>query len=395
MSPKSRLDAFAEQIRFDIEVESDVVRAVRVPCLFKGGVVGTCTIEASCDPVTGKPNNRTGGDVHAVKITIDGEYDGLVYNADGSPIGNYVGGDGRTWSNISIKKGWQGSPQKDATASDLVHRYTKHIVGAVWAVGRSETASPENANPFKIPYTFEARADMVQVQDKIRNQRIAIIGLGGTGAYTLDLIAKTPVAEIHTLDNDHMDWHNFIRAPGAPTQKEIELRHEGSLQKVDYYDPKYKSLRGGIYMHAIRVDSKPTLDDFLANHPIDFAFVCIDQLTDSESTRQDAVYSGLSEAGVPFIDSGVSITVENYSVTGAVTTSFFEPGSEEWKNIIPNGRVEGDVDGYRNIQLPEVNSLAAALAVMEWRRRTDQYVSNSDSVLHKFKFARPNIVQLN
>ena len=231
MSPKSRLDTFAEQVGFDIEVESNAVRAVRVPCLFKGGVVGTCTIEASCDPATRKPNNRTGGDVHAVKITIDGAYNGLVYNADGSPIGNYVDGDGRTWSNISIKKGWRGSPEKDATASDLVHRYAKHIVGAVWAAGRTETASPGNPNPFKIPYTFEARAGMFRSKTRFAINALQSIGLGGTGAYTLDLIAKTPVAEIHTLDNDHMDWHNFIRAPGAPTQKEIELRHEGSLQK--------------------------------------------------------------------------------------------------------------------------------------------------------------------
>ena len=114
----------------------------------------------------------------------------------------------------------------------------------------------------------------------------------------------------------------------------------GVCKKVDYYDPKYKSLRGGIYMHAIRVDSKPTLDDFLANHPIDFAFVCIDQLTDSESTRQDAVYSGLSEAGVPFIDSGVSITVENYSVTGSVTTSFLN-------QVLRNGRLSYRMEGLR------------------------------------------------
>ena len=48
--------------------------------------------------------------------------------------------------------------------------------------------------------------------------------------------------------------------------------------------------------------------------------------------------------------------------------------------------------GYRNVQLPEVNALAASLAVMEWRRRTEQYVSGSASFLHKFRLEKPRIV---
>ena len=282
MSPKDLLTAFGEQIGFDVMVEADAVQAVGVPCLLADGAAGTCTIEKSCDPASGKPTGRLGDAVHAVRITIDAERDGRVYNADGTPIGNLVGGDGITWSNISIHKGSQGSPEEDGSASELVHRYAKQIVGAAWAAGHSDTAPPSIPDPFKIPNTFEARAGIVQVQYRIRGQSIAIIGLGGTGSYVLDLIAKTPVREIHVLDDDYMDWHNFMRTPGAPTDEEIELRHQGCLRKVDYYHPKYASLREGIHMHPIRVDSKSTLGEFLSAHPIDYAFVCIDQLTDGD-----------------------------------------------------------------------------------------------------------------
>ena len=140
------------------------------------------------------------------------------------------------------------------------------------------------------------------------------------------------------------------------------------------------------------MDSKSTFHEFLSDHPIDFAFVCIDQLTEGDSPRQDVVYYALSEAEVPFIDSGVSITVEDRAVTGAVTTSFYDAGSLEWKCAIPNSKVESDVPGYRNVQLPEVNALAASLAVMEWRRRTGQYVSKSASFLHKFRLEKPSII---
>ena len=392
MSPEGRLTVFGRQVGFDVRIEPDVVRAVGVPCLLAGGVAGTCTIEKSCDSASGKPDSRIGDAVHAVRVTIDGEGDGRVYHADGSPFERYIDGDGKTWSNISIHKGSQGSPEQDESASDVVHRYAKQIVGASWAGGHSDTAPPPIPDPFKIPNTFEARAGIVEVQDRTRGQSIAIIGLGGTGSYVLDIVAKTPLREIHVLDDDYMDWHNFMRAPGAPTYEEIELRRKGCLRKVDYYHPKYASLREGIHLHAIRVDSKSTFDEFLSNHPIDFAFVCIDQLTEGDSSRQDVVYCALSEAEVPFIDSGISITVEDRAVAGAVTTSFYDSGSLEWMDAIPNSKVEGDAPGYRNVQLPEVNALAASLAVMEWRRRTGQYLSKSASFLHKLRLERPSIV---
>ena len=392
MSRKDRLSAFGEQAGFTVRVESDVVLAVRVPCLLADGVVGTCTIEKSYDPASGKPSDRIGGAIHAVRITADEEHDGRVYHADGNPIESYIDGDRKTWSNISIRKGSQDSPEEDVSASDLIHRYAKQIVGAVAAAGYSETASLAMRGPFKIPNTFEARAAIGPVQDRIRDQRIAIIGLGGTGAYVLDLVAKTPVMEIHLLDTDDVNWHNFMRAPGAPTAEEIESRHKGRLRKVDYYHSKYASLREGIHPHAVRVDSQSTFGEFLSVHPIDYAFVCIDQLTDGDSPRQDVVYCALSAAAVPFIDSGVSITLDDRTVRGAVTTSAYGAGSVAWKDAIPNARVEGNVPGYRNVQLPEVNALAASLAVMEWRRRTEQYVSESASFLHRFRLETPRIV---
>ena len=382
---------FGEQAGFAVKVESDVVSAVGVPCLLAGGVVGTCTIEKSYNPENEKPNVRIGGAVHAVRITTDVEYDGRVYHADGNPIGNYISGD-ENWSNISIKKGSQESPEEDTSASDLVHRYAKQIVGALSKAGYSETAFLTMQNPFKIPNTFEARAAIGPVQDRIREQRIGIIGLGGTGAYVLDLISKTPVVDIHLVDADHVDWHNFMRAPGAPTREEIKAAHKARPLKVDYYFSKYSSFRDGINAHPVLLDDLTKLTEFLSKNPVDFAFVCIDQRKDSDSPRQDVVYSALSEAGIPFIDSGVSITLEGIAVRGAVTTSAYAAGSMDWKDAIPNVRVEGDMPGYRNVQLPEVNALAASLAVMEWRRRTEQYVSKSASFLHKFILETPRIV---
>ena len=88
----------------------------------------------------------------------------------------------------------------------------------------------------------------------------------------------------------------------------------------------------------------------------------------------------------------MGILVDGRAVRGAVTTSAYDAGSADWKEAIPNARAEGIESGYRNVQLPEVNALAASLAVMEWRRRTEQYVSDSDSFLQKFRLETPRIV---
>ena len=54
------------------------------------------------------------------------------------------------------------------------------------------------------------------------------------------------------------------------------------------------------------------------------------------------IYSTLAERGIPFIDSGVNITVEEDGIKGAITTSFYEAGSMEWREAIPTSRVHGD-----------------------------------------------------
>ena len=378
------LAAFAEQERFTVETEPAVVRAAGVPCLLANRTVGTCTIEKSCDPSSGTPNERLGGARHAVHITIDSEGDGRVYHADGQPIGSLVGSDGRTWSDISIRRGSQQSPEDDATPSEIVHRYAKQIVGAVSAMGYNAPEFISAPSPFKVPDTHEERSGIGSVQDRIRGTRICIVGLGGTGSYVLDLIAKTPVAEIHLIDSDCHEWHNYMRAPGAPTAEEIESQHSEAPAKVDYYRSKYRHFRGGIHVHPVKAESQSDFAGLLSAHRFDFAFVCIDQRPDGDSPRQDYVYAALSQAEVPFVDSGISITIDDEVVRGAVTTSAYATGSLEWQDAIPNARIEGEYVGYRNIQLPEVNALAASFAVMEWRRRTEQYASGENPFFRKF-----------
>ena len=64
--------------------------------------------------------------------------------------------------------------------------------------------------------------------DKLADERVAILGVGGTGSYLLDLVAKTPVAEIHLFDRDGFLTHNAFRAPGRGAIRGLAARVEQS-----------------------------------------------------------------------------------------------------------------------------------------------------------------------
>lgn len=72
-------------------------------------------------------------------------------------------------------------------------------------------ADSANETVFQYIDTNSSRANIEMINMKLERQKIAIIGLGGTGAYILDMVAKTPVKEIHLFDGDSFDQHNAFR----------------------------------------------------------------------------------------------------------------------------------------------------------------------------------------
>src|SRR5262249_37842659 len=55
--------------------------------------------------------------------------------------------------------------------------------------------------------TASSRAKITALSAKLELQKIAIVGLDGTGSYVLDLIAKTPLLEIHMFNGDAFSQH--------------------------------------------------------------------------------------------------------------------------------------------------------------------------------------------
>jgi molybdopterin/thiamine biosynthesis adenylyltransferase len=213
---------------------------------------------------------------------------------------------------------------------------------------------PEDISPFKIQDTFSAKAEILDLNLLVAKDRIAIIGLGGTGSFVLDFLVKTPVEAIDAYDFDVFAVHNGFRSPG-----EVPFGDFGK-PKTEIYRHKYEPFRHRISFHNMRI-SKGN-EAMFANTT--FAFVCID---DGESRSE--ICEMLISLGIQFIDTGMGIEKEAAGLDGLIRTTMFTRGSAPAaiKEVPIDQHDENNI--YRVfVQIAELNALNAALAVIRYKQ---------------------------
>lgn len=219
--------------------------------------------------------------------------------------------------------------------------------------------------------TNASRAGIVGVNEKYSGQKVAIIGLGGTGSYLLDYLAKTDVAEIHLYDNDTFDTHNAFRGPGAPSLDQLRSQQ----LKVDYWSEIYKRMHSGILAHPVRI-TKDNQSELMDKNMV---FICVD----NPSVR-NSISAYLAENEIPFIDSGMGLECSNNSLNGLVriTTGFYRHYNH-LKEAYGDGLADVEDDVYKsNIQIAELNSLAAVLSIIKWKKMLGVYNDYSGGSLN-------------
>lgn len=215
---------------------------------------------------------------------------------------------------------------------------------------------------FKYLDTNSTRANIEFLNRKFRNQKIGIIGMGGTGSYILDLVSKTPVKEIHIYDGDYFQLHNAFRAPGAIDGQKLEV--EDGLKKVEYYHEVYSRMHNGIIPHDKYVTSE-NLKEF-------FGFDCVFISIDKNEARA-IIADGLLALKVPFIDVGLGVNKVGDSLIGTLrVTMVTESKNDHLRNRI--GAEETNENEYStNIQIADLNCMNAVLAVMKWKKISGFY----------------------
>jgi molybdopterin/thiamine biosynthesis adenylyltransferase len=203
--------------------------------------------------------------------------------------------------------------------------------------------------------TNSSRSKINAINDKVKGQKIAIIGLGGTGAYILDLLSKTPVNEIHIYDGDVLSQHNAFRSPGAVGNEDLDR----VPSKVDYYQSVYSKIHQKITAHHSYV-SKENFEKLLT---MSFVFICIDN-----DVSRKLIIQFLLKNSISFIDVGLGVNAVDNTLIGTVrVTTGTNVKNNHLVDRIPFVDEENN-DYNTNIQIAELNCLNAVLAVIKWKK---------------------------
>jgi len=227
-----------------------------------------------------------------------------------------------------------------------------------------EPDAGEGDHVFKYLDTASSRAGINAASRRLELGRVAIIGVGGTGGYILDLVAKTPVREIHIFDGDVLSQHNAFRAPGAVSTETLR----GRPKKVEYFAEVYGAMRNGIVQHPVYIDAENV--EALAN--MDFVFLCLDG-----GTEKRLIIETLEQADIPFVDVGMGLELVGDQLLGQLRVTTSVPGQREHvrdKFRIPLSKGNADNEYDRNIQIADLNALNAALAVVRWKKHFGFYL---------------------
>ena len=311
--------------------------------------------------------------IDKVRVTQD---DHQVYFAGsvphglgGNPIPNLAGGPkaialSEACSDVVVQRSFSNKPKATGKYEDFFHKIESYVAiisgpameahGANPYTFRSvEAASAESV--FKFHDTLTTRAEISDLAAKFKDDVIAVIGLGGTGAYVLDFLAKTPVREIRAFDLDPYHVHNAFRSPGRLEQSEL------GKSKAEVYGGRYDNFRTGLSV-------TPAFIDASCHDEVDgvtFAFVCVDK-----GSSRAGIFDLLISKGIPFIDVGMGLNRKRGPLSGLLRTDYYsaEHGQKvREKELAP---LTDDLDDiYRtNIQISELNALNACLAVVRFKQ---------------------------
>jgi|SRR5579863_904023 len=334
-----------------VNARREVKRGILVSTLTLAGDVTTTPDNHVAYFVGDHPCRSDGTEIDQIKHPSGGKAlaDGLVVNHTFSarPHDPYPDYYGKMTTYVAILEGQARAIEPAATAK------TFPVI---------EPEKEDADTVFNYIDTASSRAEIDLITKKLALAQIAIVGLGGTGAYVLDLVAKTPVKEIHLFEGDAFLQHNAFRSPGAPSVEELRAKPG----KAAYLHEIYAKMRRGIVVHPEYVG--PENIELLRE--MQFVFLCLDR-----GPARKLIVERVEEFGIPFIDVGMGVYATDNMLGGVlrVTTSTPEQ-RDHFRSRVPLSDGDEHNEYARNIQIADLNALNAALAVIKWKKRFGFYL---------------------
>lgn len=303
-------------------------------------------------------------------------HDGCIISAITNPSqAQDLGSDIRADFTFSAKAVYRDYHHKMTTYIGRITGEAQVIDPTVSANTFPVIATEEEESVFLYLDTATSRVGIGALNERLSKQKIAIIGLGGTGSYVLDLVAKSCVREIHLFDGDIFSQHNAFRSPSAVSIEELQAKP----QKVAYLAETYRKMRRGIHSHEVFADGETAL-----LREMNFVFMCLDR-----GSAKKAIIKSLVEWGIPFVDVGMGILRAQDSLTGLMRVTCVVPGAET-AALRRIDYSDGDLlenEYSTNIQIVELNALNAALAVLQWKKLFRIYRDSSRATSFSYSIA--------
>jgi hypothetical protein len=292
----------------------------------------------------------------------------VPHGLDGKPISNLGGGAmqlalSAACKDVVVQRSFSNKP-KSGSFVDFFEKIESYVtiisgpaIGLYGADPLTFRAVEEIVEDkiFKFHDTLTSRAEITDLSSKFNNDVVAIIGLGGTGAYILDLIVKTPVAEVRGFDIDPFYVHNAFRSPGKLDPEEL------GKAKTAVYRSRYDNFRHRLIVKQKFIDASCSEDV----KDVTFAFVCVDK-----GSSRAGIFDLLLSHGIPFIDVGMGLKRRDGTLTGMLRMTYYsaEDGKKmREKKLADLADTPNDI--YRtNIQIGELNALNAAIAVLRFKQ---------------------------
>lgn len=352
---------------YNVDGQSGYLVVRDVPYVGDGRVVKFGTLIFKLDLAGDRTSAPTTHVAH-----FDGDY---PCNADGSPIEKirHQSSDTELAPGLLSRHSFSAKPTEMGRYDDYHHQastYCAILTGQARVLDPSvkvrsfsppATDSSDDASPFRYTDTASSRAEIATIAAKVAGERIAIVGLGGTGSYVLDFVAKTPVQEIHLFDGDELLTHNAFRTPGAAPLEALR----GKPKKVEYLAAIYSNMHRRVVPHATLI----SVDNVESLRSMSFVFMSID---DGPSRR--LIAEALDAWGISYVDTGMGLYANDGRLGGIVRVTAGMPCRAGGLGTRASFAVGSDLNEYRqNIQIAELNALNAALAVVRWKKLRDFY----------------------
>lgn len=139
--------------------------------------------------------------------------------------------------------------------------------------------------------------------------------------------------------------------------------------KAEYFAQEYRRMHRAITAHPVAL----TTENLQLLEGATFVF-----LAAADAETRPEIMRWLQDRGVPFIDVGMSFREGEGGLTGIAKVSAYLPGSDIAVPTAP--ALPPGVDDYgSNVQIAELNSLNATLAVIRWKRHLGFYATHEVS----------------